>query len=237
MRNHLELSGVHTHYATSHILFDVSLEVNQGESVCLLGRNGAGKTTTLKSIMSLAQASAGSIRFNGMDLVGRAPYEIARLGVGYVPDERLIFPDLTVRENLELAIKKGPAGAPAQWTVERIYELFPVLAPLDARLGGYLSGGEQQMLTIGRTLMGNPSLLLLDEPVEGVAPVVVQELTRQIKQLKTMGLTILFAEQNMHFATQISDRAYVIEKGHIRYHGTMAELVANEEVKAKYLMI
>ena len=237
MRNHLELSGVHTHYATSHILFDVSLEVNQGESVCLLGRNGAGKTTTLKSIMSLAQASAGSIRFNGMDLVGRAPYEIARLGVGYVPDERLIFPDLTVRENLEIAIKKGPAGAPAQWTVERIYELFPVLAPLDARLGGYLSGGEQQMLTIGRTLMGNPSLLLLDEPVEGVAPVVVQELTRQIKRLKTMGLTILFAEQNMHFATEISDRAYVIEKGHIRYQGTMAELVANEEVKAKYLMI
>jgi branched-chain amino acid transport system ATP-binding protein len=211
--------------------------VNQGESVCLLGRNGAGKTTTLKSIMSLAQASAGSIRFNGTDLVGRPPYEIARLGVGYVPDERLIFPDLTVRENLEIAIKKGAAGAPAQWTVERIYELFPVLAPLDAHLGGYLSGGEQQMLTIGRTLMGNPSLLLLDEPVEGVAPVVVQELTRQITRLKTMGLTILFAEQNMHFATQISDRAYVIEKGHIRYQGTMSELVANEEVKAKYLMI
>ena len=237
MTTRLELSGVHTHYATSHILFDVSLEVNQGESVCLLGRNGAGKTTTLKSIMSLAQASAGSIRFNGTDLVGRAPYEIARLGVGYVPDERLIFPDLTVRENLEIAIKKGAAGAPAQWTVERIYELFPVLAPLDAHLGGYLSGGEQQMLTIGRTLMGNPSLLLLDEPVEGVAPVVVQELTRQIRRLKTMGLTILFAEQNMHFATQISDRAYVIEKGHIRYQGTMGELVANEEVKAKYLMI
>jgi branched-chain amino acid transport system ATP-binding protein len=237
MTNSLELKGVHTHYATSHILFDVSLEVQQGESVCLLGRNGAGKTTTLKTIMSLAQASAGSIRFEGADLVGRPPYEIARLGVGYVPDERLIFPDLTVRENLEIAVKQGAAGAPAQWTVARIYELFPVLAPLDARLGGYLSGGEQQMLTIGRTLMGNPSLLLLDEPVEGVAPVVVQELTRQIKRLKTMGLTILFAEQNMHFATQISDRAYVIEKGHIRYQGTMSELVANEEVKAKYLMI
>jgi branched-chain amino acid transport system ATP-binding protein len=237
MTTRLALSGVHTHYATSHILFDVSLEVNPGESVCLLGRNGAGKTTTLKSIMSLAQASAGSIRFNDTELVGRAPYEIARLGVGYVPDERLIFPDLTVRENLEIAVKRGAEGAPAEWTVERIYELFPVLVPLDARLGGYLSGGEQQMLTIGRTLMGNPSLLLLDEPVEGVAPVVVQELTRQILRLKTMGLTILFAEQNMHFATQISDRAYVIEKGHIRYQGTMAELVANEEVKAKYLMI
>jgi branched-chain amino acid transport system ATP-binding protein len=237
MTSRLELRNVHTHYETSHILFDVSLEVNQGESVCLLGRNGAGKTTTLKSIMSLASASAGSIRFNGVDLVGRAPYEIARLGVGYVPDERLIFPDLTVRENLEIAIKPGAAGAPTQWTVERIYELFPVLAPLDARLGGYLSGGEQQMLTIGRTLMGNPSLLLLDEPVEGVAPVVVQELTRQIKALKTMGLTILFAEQNMHFATQISDRAYVIEKGHIRFHGTMQELAADAEVKQKYLMI
>ena len=237
MTSRLELRNVHTHYESSHILFDVSLEVNQGESVCLLGRNGAGKTTTLKSIMSLASASAGSIVFNGVDLVGLAPYEIARLGVGYVPDERLIFPDLTVRENLEIAIKRGAAGAPAQWTVERIYELFPVLHPLDARLGGYLSGGAQQMLTIGRTLMGNPSLLLLDEPVEGVAPVVVQELTRQIKALKTMGLTILFAEQNMHFATEMSDRAYVIEKGRIRFQGTMRELAANEEVKQKYLMI
>jgi len=237
MTTRLELRNVHTHYETSHILFDVSIEVNQGESVCLLGRNGAGKTTTLKSIMSLAPASAGNILFNGVDLVGRAPYEIARLGIGYVPDERLIFPDLTVRENLEIAIKPGAAGAPAQWTVERIYELFPVLQPLGARLGGYLSGGEQQMLTIGRTLMGNPSLLLLDEPVEGVAPVVVQELTRQIKALKTMGLTILFAEQNMHFATEISDRAYVIEKGHIRFQGTMQELASNEEVKQKYLMI
>ena len=237
MTSRLELRSVHTHYETSHILFDVSLEVGQGESVCLLGRNGAGKTTTLKSIMSLASASAGSIRFNGVELVGRAPYEIARLGIGYVPDERLIFPDLTVRENLEIAIKPGAPGAPAHWTVERIYELFPVLVPLDARLGGYLSGGEQQMLTMGRTLMGNPSLLLLDEPVEGVAPVVVQELTKQIKALKAMGLTILFAEQNMHFATEISDRAYVIEKGHIRFHGTMAELEANEEIKQKYLMI
>ncbi len=237
MTSRLQLRSVHTHYETSHILFDVSLEVNQGESVCLLGRNGAGKTTTLKSIMSLARASAGSILFNGVELIGRAPYEIARLGVGYTPDERLIFPDLTVRENLEIAIKPGAAGAPAQWTVERIYELFPVLQPLAPRLGGYLSGGEQQMLTIGRTLMGNPSLLLLDEPVEGVAPVVVQELTRQIKALKAMGLTILFAEQNIHFATEISDRAYVIEKGRIRFQGTMAELAANEEVKQKYLMI
>lgn len=232
----LELANVHTYYGTSHILFDVSLEVNAGESVCLLGRNGAGKTTTLKTIMGLAQGKGGGIRFNGESLLGREPYEIARLGVGFVPDERLIFPDLTVRENLEIAIKPGRDAA-RPWTVERVYELFPVIAPLDRRLGGYLSGGEQQMLTIGRTLMGNPSLLLLDEPVEGVAPVVVQELTRQIKNLKAMGLTLLFAEQNMHFAAEVSDRAYVIEKGHIRFHGSMQELAANEEVKSKYLMI
>jgi len=232
----LELANVHTYYGTSHILFDVSLEVNEGESVCLLGRNGAGKTTTLKTIMGLARGKSGAIRFNGASLLGREPYEIAQLGVGFVPDERLIFPDLTVRENLEIAVKPGTNGA-APWTVERVYELFPVIAPLDRRLGGYLSGGEQQMLTIGRTLMGNPSLLLLDEPVEGVAPVVVQELTRQIKNLKAMGLTILFAEQNMHFAAEVSDRAYVIEKGHIRFHGSMQELAANEEVKSKYLMI
>jgi branched-chain amino acid transport system ATP-binding protein len=232
----LEIQNLHTYYGTSHILFDVSLEVNDGESVCLLGRNGAGKTTTLKTIMGLAQGRGGTIRFNGESLLGREPYHIAQLGVGFVPDERLIFPDLTVRENLELAIKKGRTGA-APWTVERVYGLFPVLAPLDRRLGGYLSGGEQQMLTIGRTLMGNPSLLLLDEPVEGVAPVVVQELTRQIKNLKAMGLTILFAEQNMHFAAEVSDRAYVIEKGRIRFHGSMQELAASEEVKSKYLMI
>ena len=237
MTARLELHGVHTFYGTSHILFDVSLMANEGESVCLLGRNGAGKTTTLKTIMGLAGAKQGDISFNDRTLVGLQPYEIARLGIGYVPDERLIFPDLTVRENLEIAVKKGANGAPVQWTVETVYELFPVLESLDARLGGYLSGGEQQMLTIGRTLMGNPSLLLLDEPVEGVAPVVVQELTRQIKKLKALGLTVLFAEQNMQFAAEISDRAYVIEKGHIRFQGTMRELAANEEVKRKYLMI
>jgi len=237
MTTRLELKDVHTFYGTSHVLFDVSLSIGEGESVCLLGRNGAGKTTTLKSIIGLAPAAAGTIRFDGRELCGRQPYEVAQWGVGYVPDERLIFPDLTVRENLEIAAKKGPRGNGESWTVERVYELFPVLAPLGRRLGGYLSGGEQQMLTIGRTLMGNPTLLLLDEPVEGVAPVVVQELTRQIKRLKTMGLTILFAEQNLGFATEVSDRAYVIEKGRIRFHGTMAELEANREVKQKYLMI
>jgi len=232
----LDVSNIHTYYGTSHVLFDVSLEVHEGESVCLLGRNGAGKTTTLKTIMGLARGKGGAIRFNGESLLGRQPYEIARLGVGFVPDERLIFPDLTVRENLEIAVKPGRGGA-RMWTMDRVYALFPLIAQLERRLGGYLSGGEQQMLTIARTLMGNPSLLLLDEPVEGVAPVIVQELTRQIKDLKSTGLTILFAEQNMHFAADIADRAYVIEKGHIRFQGSMAQLAANEEVKSKYLMI
>jgi branched-chain amino acid transport system ATP-binding protein len=231
----LELHDVNTRYGTSHILFDVSLEVDDGEVVCLLGRNGAGKTTTIRSIMGLTQAASGTVSYGGTGLNGLAPYEIARLGVGYVPDERLIFPDLTVRENLEVAAKKGPSGQ--DWTVDKVYGLFPKLAELDANLGGYLSGGEQQMLTVGRTLMGNPSLLLLDEPVEGVAPIVVQELGRQIKELKNMGLTILFSEQNLHFARQISDRAYIIEKGRIRYQGTMQELHENKEVQEKHLMI
>ncbi len=233
----LDLKDVSTHYGTSHILFGVSLKVNEGEVVCLLGRNGAGKTTTIRTIMGLVQASSGSITFNGTVLNGLAPHDIARLGIGYVPDDRLIFPDLTVRENLEIAAKQGLDVKVRQWTVERIYELFPILAPLDGNLGGYLSGGEQQMLTVGRTLMGNPSLVLLDEPVEGVAPLVVEELGRQFKLLKTMGLTILFSEQNLQFATDISDRAYIIEKGRIRYHGTIEELERNREVQEKYLMI
>jgi branched-chain amino acid transport system ATP-binding protein len=233
----LELKDVSTHYGTSHILFDVSLAVDEGEVVCLLGRNGAGKTTTIKTIMGLARASSGSIEFAGENLVGLEPHEIARLGVGYVPDERLIFPDLTVRENLEIATKKGVDPGFEEWTVERIYEMFPALEPLDGNLGGYLSGGEQQMLTVGRTLMGNPSLLLLDEPVEGVAPLVVQELGRQIRKLRDMGLTILFSEQNLQFATKISDRAYIIEKGRIQFQGTIEELENNSEIQKKYLMI
>ena len=233
----LELKDVSTHYGTSHILFDVSLELNEGEVVCLLGRNGAGKTTTIKTIMGLAKASAGTITYNGKKLNGLEPHEIARFGIGYVPDERLIFPDLTLRENLEIAIKKGRDSNTEEWTVERIYELFPALVPLDGNLGGYLSGGEQQMLTVGRALMGNPSLLLLDEPVEGVAPLVVEELGKQILHLKKMGLTILLSEQNLQFAPKISDRAYIIEKGRIRFHGTIEELKKNSEVQEKYLMI
>ena len=233
----LELKDVSTHYGTSHILFDVSLQLSKGEVGCLLGRNGAGKTTTIKTIMGLAKASSGTITFNGKKLNGLEPHEIARFGIGYVPDERLIFPDLSLRENLEIAIKKGTDSNAEEWTVERIYELFPALAPLDSNLGGYLSGGEQQMLTVGRALMGNPSLLLLDEPVEGVAPIVVEELGKQILALKKMGLTILLSEQNLQFAPKISDRAYIIETGRIRFQGTIEELKKNSDVQKNYLMI
>jgi branched-chain amino acid transport system ATP-binding protein len=234
---HLELKDVHTHYGSSHILFGVNLEVTEGRVVCLLGRNGAGKTTTMRTIMGLSRATRGQIAYNGKSLVGLAPHHIAQLGIGFVPDDRIIFPDLTVRENLEVAGRRGPGAEKFAWTIDKIYDLFPVLRPLDKQLGAYLSGGEQQMLTVGRTLMGNPLLLLLDEPVEGVAPIVVQELGEKIQALKVMGLTILMAEQNLHFATQISDFAYVIEKGQIRYQGTMSDLASNDEVKKKYLMI
>ena len=233
----LEVEGIHTYYGTSHILFGISLDVNPGEYVCLLGRNGVGKTTTLKTIMGLLQAKQGTIRYNNENLIGLQPFEIARMGVGYVPDERLIFPDLTIRENLEIAMKDPTVKDIPPWTIPRIYELFPALKSLDSHPGGYLSGGEQQMLTIGRTLMGNPLLMLLDEPAEGLAPVIVQELTRQIKYLKTSGLSILFAEQNLKFATEISDRAYVIEGGHVRYEGTLADLERQPDIKEKYLMI
>ncbi|HUU81529.1 MAG TPA: ABC transporter ATP-binding protein [Acidobacteriota bacterium] len=233
----LEVRDINTFYETSHILFDVSLSVDKGEIVCLLGRNGAGKTTTVRSIMGLTPPKSGSVQFHGEELGGRPPYYIAQKGMGYVPDNRLIFPDLTVRENLQLAYKvpKGFTGDP--WTAKRIYELFPLLEKLDKNLGGYLSGGEQQMLTVGRTLMGNPDLLLLDEPVEGVAPLVVKDLRKQILKLKEMGETILFSEQNVKFATMTAERAYVIDKGKIRYQGSIDELSADEEIKKKYLMI
>jgi branched-chain amino acid transport system ATP-binding protein len=233
----LEVKEINTYYGTSHILFDVSLSVDSGETVCILGRNGAGKTTTMRSIMGLTRPQSGSVQFHGEDLRGRPPYYIAQKGMGYVPDNRLIFPDLTVRENLDLAYKvpKNFDGEP--WTVDRIYELFPLLKKLDKRLGGYLSGGEQQMLTVGRTLTGNPDLLLLDEPVEGLAPLVVKDLGKQILKLKQMGETILFSEQNVRFATMTAERAYVIDKGRIRYQGSIGELSANDEIKKEYLMI
>ncbi|MEW6673503.1 MAG: ABC transporter ATP-binding protein [Thermodesulfobacteriota bacterium] len=233
----LEVNGINTYYETSHILFDVSLSIDSGEVVCLLGRNGAGKTTTLRSIMGLTPPKSGSIRFHGEEIMGKPPYRIAQKGMGYVPDNRLIFPDLTVRENLEVACKVPKNIKGEAWTVDRIYTLFPFLKRLDKRLGGYLSGGEQQMLTVGRTLMGNPDLLLLDEPVEGLAPLVVRDLGEQILKLKEMGETILFSEQNVKFAAMIAERAYVIDRGKIRYQGSIKDLNANEEIKKKYLMI
>jgi branched-chain amino acid transport system ATP-binding protein len=233
----LEVNDIHTFYGTSHILFGVSLEVDAGEIVCLLGRNGAGKTTTLRSLMGLSPARSGSIRFRGEQMRKKPPYHIARKGMGFVPDTRLIFPDLTVRQNLEVAARVPKKFSGEPWTVDRVYDLFPKLKVLDKNLGGYLSGGEQQMLTLGRTLMGNPELILLDEPVEGLAPLVVREFARQIKALGEIGQTILFSEQNVSFAISVAERAYVIDRGRIRYHGTMAELSENEEVKQKFLMI
>jgi len=233
----LDVKDINTYYGTSHILFDVSLSVDHGEVVCLLGRNGAGKTTTMRSIIGLTPPKSGSIKFHGEEVRGKAPYYIAQRGMGYVPDNRLIFPDLTVRQNLELATKipKKIDGEP--WTVDKVYELFPDLVKLDRNLGGYLSGGEQQMLTVGRTLMGNPDLILLDEPVEGLAPLVVKHLGEQIIKLKKMGETILFSEQNVRFATMVAERAFVIDRGMIRYQGTIAELSASEEIKKQYLMV
>jgi branched-chain amino acid transport system ATP-binding protein len=233
----LEVNEINTFYGTSHILFDVSLAVDRGEIVCLLGRNGAGKTTTMRSIMGLTPAKSGSVQFHGEELRGRPPHHIAQKGMGYVPDNRLIFPDLTVRQNLELAYKVPKDFDGDAWTIDRIFQLFPILAEREHQHGGTLSGGEQQMLTLGRTLMGNPDLLLLDEPVEGLAPLVVKDLGKQILKLKEMGQTILFSEQNVKFATMTSDRAYVIDKGKIRYQGSIEELRANQEIKEKYLMI
>lgn len=233
----LEVNNINTFYGTSHILFDLSLKVNKGELVCILGRNGSGKTTTLRSIMGLTVPKSGSVKFHGEELLGKPPYCIAKKGIGYVPDNRLIFPDLTVRENLLLGIKDSQYSLSKKWDIETIYEIFPHLKKLDKHLGGHLSGGEQQMLTIARTLMGNPELILLDEPVEGLAPLVVRDFAEKLLKLKELGLTILFSEQNVRFSMQIADRAYVINKGRIEYEGTIDELSKNEEIKAKYLMI
>jgi branched-chain amino acid transport system ATP-binding protein len=231
----LEVNDLYTAYGLSQILFGVSLDVEKGECVALLGRNGVGKTTTLRSIMGLTAPHRGTVRYNGIDITGRPAYQVAKLGVGFVPEDRRIFPDLTVQQNLETA-RKAPASAhEKEWTVEAVFETFPALAGLAARKGGYLSGGEQQMLTIGRTLMGNPDLLLLDEPSEGLAPLIVRDLGRQIGRLKEQGLTILLCEQNAKFAAKFSDRAYILEKGHVRFSGSIAALHGNEDVRRQYL--
>lgn len=230
----LEVNGIHTYYGTSHILFGISFEVKEGEAVCLLGRNGAGKTTTFRSIIGLTPPKSGSIKFQGNEIIGKPPYRIARMGIGYVPDTRRIFPDLTVRQNILVARREKET---ATWNLERIYSLFPKLKDLDTHMGNQLSGGEQQMLTVARTLMTNPELLLLDEPGEGLAPLVIQSMKEQLGEIKKLGVTMLICEHNVGLATALSDRGYVIDKGTIRYQGTIVELQKNEEVRKKYLMV
>jgi branched-chain amino acid transport system ATP-binding protein len=231
----LKVERIHSFYGLSHILFDVSLKVRQGEVVCLLGRNGAGKTTAMKSIMGIIPPKQGRIMFRGEEITSHAPYMLARKGIGYVPDDRRIFADLTVDENLEIAMRKPTKGE--GWTKEKVFEIFPALKDINCRKGGCLSGGEQKMLAISRALMGNPELLLLDEPTEGLAPVLVRVLEEQIQRLKEAGLTILLAEQNVQSTLRLSDRGYIIDDGHIRYQGNIEELKANDDIRKKYLLI
>jgi branched-chain amino acid transport system ATP-binding protein len=226
----LELDRVHAAYGPSRVLHGVTLHADAGEAVSLLGRNGAGKSTTLKAIMGLAEVTAGTIRFEGRDITRLPSHAISRLGIGWVPEDRRIFADLTVEENLLVGAK-----GQGDWSAARVYRFFPALADMARRRGGSLSGGEQQMLTVARTLMGNPRLLLLDEPSEGLAPVVIRSLGEQVQALKTEGLAILLSEQNLRFAARLCDRAYVIENGQIRFAGPMRTLVDDESVRRAHL--
>lgn len=232
----LTVEGLNTYYGRAHILSDLALKAQAGEVVVLLGRNGAGKSTTMKSVIGLVPAESGMITFDGARIDRLSPHRIARLGLGYVPEDRRIFTDLDVMENLEVGRQKPRDGAPV-WTPDRLFELFPNLGRMKDRPGGRMSGGEQQMLTIARTLMGNPRLILLDEPSEGLAPVIVEQMARTILQLKAEGLCVLLSEQNLHFAQMVADRAYIIEKGRIRYSGTMTELAADAAVREQYLSV
>jgi branched-chain amino acid transport system ATP-binding protein len=229
----LEIENIDTYYETTHILFGATLEVHQSETVCVLGRNGVGKTTLMRSIIGLTPPRRGSIYFQEAKINGKQPFQIARLGVGFVPENRDIFPNLTVQENLEIAaIKKRKAGA---WNQEKVYALFPVLKQREKQWGGTLSGGEQQMLTIARTLMGNPILLLLDEPSEGLAPLVVEVIKEQILQIQEEGMTIFLSEQNSVTALEVSQRAYILEKGQVSWQGPISELSANPQIMEQYL--
>lgn len=231
----LEVENIHTYYGLSHILFDVSLNVNSGEIVLLLGRNGAGKSTTMRSIMGLTPPRQGSIRFKGETITGKKPYLIARRGIGYVPDNRRVFADLTVGENLEISERKTKNNA--RWNKKKVYEFFPALKEIDSRKAGFLSGGEQQMLAIARALMTNPEFLLLDEPTEGLAPLIVKALEDQILKLRDAGISILLAEQNVKSALKLGDRGYIIDDGKIVYHGDINDLKKNEDIRKKYLMV
>ena len=241
MSNLLDAKALCAWYGAAQILFDVDLHVKRGEVVALMGRNGAGKSTTLKALMGLLAKRQGTITFLGRDVSRAEPHEVARRGLGYVPENRRVFADLTVLENLEVG-KQPPrrwadGSAAPLWSPEKLFKLFPNLGEMPDRPGGRMSGGEQQMLTVARTLMGNPYLVLLDEPSEGVAPVIVEQMAQMIVELKAQGVSILLSEQNMHFAELVSDRAYVLEKGQIRYQASMAELSANEEVRRAYLSV
>ncbi|MFA7666190.1 MAG: ABC transporter ATP-binding protein [Burkholderiaceae bacterium] len=232
----LEVVDIDAFYGTSQVLFDMSLTVTRGETLALLGRNGAGKSTTMKAIAGIVPTRHGDIRLLGKPVRGEATHTIARAGIGYVPEDRQIFPDLSVEDNLLIAIKRGVDGR-SEWPLERVYEMLPLLTPLRTRLGGQLSGGEQQMLTVGRSLMGNPSVLLLDEPSEGLAPIMVQKIGDLIEALRKLGTTIVLAEQNLHFCLDLADRAVVIDRGTDVFTGTITELNADAEIKQRYLSV
>jgi branched-chain amino acid transport system ATP-binding protein len=231
-----EAEDIEVFYGNSQILFGVSLAVTEGQTMALLGRNGAGKSTTLKALAGIAPPTRGKVRVLGKEVQGRKPHRIARAGLGFVPEDRQVFPAHTVDDNLVIAAKKGPDGQD-YWNQARVYEMFPLLVPLRQRMAGHLSGGEQQMLTIARTLMGNPTGLLLDEPSEGLAPVIVERIGELLRKLRDMGVTVLLAEQNMHFCMGIASHALVIDKGTIVYHDTIEALRADDEVKKRYLAL
>jgi branched-chain amino acid transport system ATP-binding protein len=232
----LSVSDLHAYYGRAHILHGLSLEAGAGEVVALLGRNGAGKSTAIKAIMGLVAPAKGEVSFAGRRIERLPPYRIARLGLGYVPEERRIFTELTVMENLEVGRQDPRQGAPV-WTQDKLFTLFPNLADMRERPGGRMSGGEQQMLTIARTLMGNPRCVLLDEPSEGLAPIIVEQMAHSIRSLKGEGLCVLLSEQNLHFSQAVADRAYIIEKGQIRFGGSMAELTADSSLREQYLSV
>ena len=235
----IEISDIHSYYGKSHVLHGVSFELKEGELVCLLGRNGVGKSTTLKSIMGMVRPSHGGIRFEGQELVGMRPHQIARLGVGYVPEERRIFRSLTVHENLLIGMKQVKYGSVPRepWTVERVYSAFPRLRERRENKGVHLSGGEQQMLTVARTLMGNPKLILVDEPTEGLAPLIVKDVLEMLSTVRKTGVTILMVEQNFKAAVKVADRFYIMSKGLMVFQGDMSALMAAEEVRRNYLEI
>lgn len=228
----LEVLNIHTYYGLSHILFGESLHLERGEIVGLFGRNGAGKSTTMRSIMGLTPPREGRIIYNGEDITGQKPYRLFRKGIGYVPDDRRVFADLTVDENLDIVYNRR-----GDWSRKRVYDVFPALSEIKSRRAGFLSGGEQQMLTIARALMGSPELILLDEPIEGLAPLVVRSLEELILLLRDSGISILLSEQNIRSAVKLVNRMYVIDNGFIRFEGTAAEFEADDEVKKKYLMV